>query len=55
MAHFKVKKVKAFVSERGERYPTGYAVVDSYGNIFHITKTKTKALEIARKGNKRVD
>ena len=55
MAHFKVKKTKALVSERGERYSSGYAVVDSYGNIFHITKTKSKALEIARKGNKRLD
>ena len=51
---FKVKKTKAFVSSRGERYPSGYAVVNKYGTIFHIAKTKTEAGKIAKKGNQKV-
>lgn len=50
----RVKKSRAFVSPRGERYSSGYAVVNGFGTKFHISKTKSEALKIAKKGNRKI-
>jgi len=50
---FKIRKQKAFVSERGERYSSGYGVVNEFGTLFHITKTKKEAQAIIKRANKK--